>query len=338
MTSETMRAAVIAEPRGGFELVERAVPEPGASEVRVAVAACGVCGGDDVAYDGSPAVDYPRVPCHEFVGVVDAVGEDVAGWNPGDRVGVAWHGGHCFTCEHCRGGDLVHCSEKSITGIHRDGGYAEYALARAEALVDVPGGLDSANAAPLLCAGLTSFNALRNAEARPGDLVAALGVGGVGHLAVQYAHAAGFETVAVSRGPDKRDAALDLGADHYVDSDRADPGDRLQALGGADLVFSTAPAADAIANVVDGIGTGGDVVNVGAPESPVPVDVGHLNATRGSVSGWTAGTPKDAEETLAFSARRDVTPTTETFELDDVETAYRRLVDGDVRFRAVVTP
>ena len=298
MPADTMRAAVISDPSSGFDVVERPIPEPGPGEVRVSVDACGVCRGDDVAYDGNPAVDYPRIPGHEFVGVVDAVGDDVTAWNRGDRVGVAWHGGHCFACEHCRRGEFVHCPEKPLTGVHRDGGYAEYALARTEALVAVPDALDSVDAAPLLCAGLTSFNALRNADARLGDLVAVLGIGGLGHLAVQYAHHAGFEVAAVSRGSRKRDAALDLGADHYVDSDRTNPVERLQALGGADLVFSTAPATDAIAGIVDGIGTDGEVVNVGAPDDPVPTaSATPLNRGNASASRNVAANPTTAHAT-----------------------------------------
>ncbi|NHN40126.1 alcohol dehydrogenase catalytic domain-containing protein [Halorubellus sp. JP-L1] len=333
-----MRAAVVPDSDGGLEIRERPVPDPGPGEVRVRVEACGVCGGDDVVVDGTPGVDYPRVPGHELVGVVDAVGRDVTDWRVDDRVGVGWHGGHCFACEACRHGEFLHCDEKPITGVHRDGGYAEYALARTEALAAVPDALEAVDAAPLLCAGLTTFNALRHADVGAGDLVAVLGVGGLGHLAVQYAHEAGFRTVAVSRGDAKHAAARDLGADHYVDAHATDPGEELQALGGADLVLSTAPVADAVAPVVDGLAAGGDLCNVGVPDDPVPVDVGRLVDARASVSGWASGTPIDAEETLAFSERRAVRPRVETYDLEDAPTAYRRMTDGDVRFRAVLTP
>lgn len=333
-----MRAAVVPDRDAALAVRERPVPTPGPRAVRIRVDACGVCRGDEAAIDGSPAVDYPIVPGHEVVGTVDAVGRDVTDWAVDDRVGVGWHGGHCFACEDCRHGEFVHCAEKRITGTHRDGGYAEYALARREALAAVPDTLDSVDAAPLLCAGLTTFNALRHADARPGDLVAVLGVGGLGHLGVQYAHEAGFRTVAISRGTRKRAAAHELGADHYVDSREDDPAAALQALGGADLVLATAPAADAIADVVPGLGTHGEVRTVGAPADRVPVDVSHLLGTSGRVSGWASGTPIDAEETLAFSDRRDVHPRVETYDLDDAATAYQRMLDGDVRFRAVLTP
>lgn len=350
--SETMRAAVVPEPGAAFEVVERPVPEPGPGEVRVTVEACGVCGGDVHVREDDPApVEYPRVPGHEIVGRIDALGDGVgrataraAGdatgrdWREGDRVGAGWHGGHCFDCEPCRRGDFRRCGNGEITGMHRDGGYAEYALVRAEALVPVPDDLESAAAAPLLCAGLTTFNALRNASARPGDLVAVVGIGGLGHLGVQYAHEAGFETVAVSRGSRKQAAAREFGADHVVDSEREDPAAAFLELGGARVVLATAPAADAVAEVVGGLGADGEVVVVGSPDDPVPVDVGDLTSTRGSVAGWASGTPADAADALAFSERRDVAPAVETFDLGDADVAYRRMVDGDVRFRAVLVP
>jgi NADPH2:quinone reductase len=337
-SNETMRAMQVTEV-GEFELVERPLPEPTADEVRIAVAACGVCRGDGhVCEGGAEHVDYPRVPGHEFVGYIDVIGDRVTEWAVGDRVGVGWHGGHCFTCDPCRDGEFVLCEHKPVTGMHRDGGYAEYATARAEALAAIPEEFDATTAAPLLCAGLTSFNALRNADVRPGDLVAVVGIGGLGHLALQYAHEAGFETVAVSRGTEKREAALDYGAAHFVDSETADPGEALSDLGGADLVLATAPASDAIAAVIDGLGPNGEVLTVGIPDEPVPVEVGSLTATRGSLSGWASGTPSDAEDTVAFGARRDIETAVEAFDLADAEDAYRAMDSGDVRFRAVVEP
>jgi NADPH2:quinone reductase len=337
--AETMRAVEVPEAGGDFELVERPIPDPGPTEVRVAVSACGVCGGDVHVCEGDlPDGEHPRIPGHEIVGRIDAVGERVSEWEVGDRVGVGWFGGHCFTCEACRRGNFVRCENAPITGMDRDGGYAEYALARQEALAAVPTDLDSAAAAPLLCAGLTTFNALRNSDASVGDLVAVVGVGGLGHLALQYARQAGFETVAISRGTEKRAAAESFGADHYVDSEAEDPAVALRELGGASLVLSTAPASDAVASVVGGLDAEGEVVSVGVPDEPVPVKVGHLTGTRGSVSGWASGTARDAEDALAFGDLRDVTPTVETFDLTDAETAYRRMLDGDVRFRAVIEP
>ncbi|WP_435177597.1 alcohol dehydrogenase catalytic domain-containing protein [Halorussus sp. AFM4] len=334
-----MRAAVVPEPGADFELVERELPDPGPDEVRIAVAACGVCHGDGTVKEGrNPAVEFPRVPGHEIVGRVDAVGSDVAEWEAGDRVGVGWHGGHCFTCEDCRRGNFLQCDDAEVTGLSRDGGYAEYTLARREALAAVPASLDGADAAPLLCAGLTTFNALRHADADVGDLVAVLGVGGLGHLGVQYARAAGFETVAISRGPGKEAAAREFGADHYVDSEAEDPAAALADLGGADLVLSTVPASDPVAAVVDGLDTNGDVVAVGIPEEPVPVDVLELVDPRRGVRGWSSGHARDSQDALEFSALRDVTPEVETFDLADADAAYEAMRDGDVRFRAVIEP
>ncbi|WP_188869884.1 alcohol dehydrogenase [Halarchaeum rubridurum] len=336
-----MRAVVAPEESAAFEVVEKPVPEPERDEVRVAVEACGVCGGDDAAREGHAyggGLTYPRVPGHEVVGRVDAVGEDVEEWEAGERVGVGWHGGHCFTCEACRRGDFHSCAHADVMGVQRDGGWAEYTVAPHEAVASVPESFDAVEAAPLLCAGLTTFNALRNSDAQPGDLVAVQGVGGLGHLGIQYAHAAGYETVALSRGTEKKERALALGADHYVDAEAEDPAAKLQELGGASVVLATAPAAPAIESVVGGLGTDGRVVAVGVPEEPVDVHVGALVGTRGAVEGWASGTALDAEETLAFSERRDVTPDVETFDLADAEEAYQRMLDSDVRFRAVLTP
>jgi D-arabinose 1-dehydrogenase-like Zn-dependent alcohol dehydrogenase len=335
--SETMRAAVVPEAGADFEVVERAVPSPAPTEVRVAVDACGICHSDAFVKEGTfPGVSYPRVPGHEVVGHVDAVGEDVTAWSEGDRVGAGWHGGHCFTCDPCRRGDFLQCENAEITGLSFDGGYAEYATVPTEALAAVPEDLAAVDAAPLLCAGVTTYNALRNSDARPGDLVAVVGVGGLGHLGVQYARAAGFETVAVSRSPEKRALALELGADHFVNASETDPAEALQDLGGARVVLSTAPAADAIESVLGGIGTDGEVVVVGIPGDSVATDVQHLVGTRGAVSGWGSGHARDSQDTLEFSSLRDITPVVETFALDDVDDAYDRMMNNDARFRAVL--
>jgi NADPH2:quinone reductase len=259
-------------------------------------------------------------------------------WSEGDRVGVGWHGGHCFTCDACRRGDFQGCENAGITGLTFDGGYAEYATVPAEAVGRIPEELDAVDAAPLLCAGITVFNALRNTEAGPGDLVGVQGVGGLGHLAIQYAHAAGFETVALSRSPDKEALALNLGADHFVDTSETDAAEALQSLGGARVVLGTAPAADAISNVVGGLGRDGEVVVVGVPGEEVPVDAGHLVGTRGAVKGWSSGHAKDWEDTLDFSALRDVTPEIETYPLSEVEAAYDRMIENEARFRVVLEP
>jgi NADPH2:quinone reductase len=338
-TSETMRAVAVPEGGEPFELVERPVPEPGPEEVRVAVEACGMCYSDSYVREGTrPGIEYPRVPGHEIAGRVDAVGDRVDAWEPGDRVGVGWHGGHCFTCDTCRRGDFQGCEDGEITGLTFDGGYAEYATVPAEAVGRVPEELDSVEAAPLLCAGITTFNALRNSGAGPGDLVAVQGVGGLGHLAIQYARAMGFETVALSRSPDKRDLARSLGADHFVDTSGTDAAEALGSMGGARVVLATAPSADAISDVVGGVGRNGEVIAVGVPHEPAPVKVGHLVGNRASVAGWASGHAKDWEDTLEFSALRDVTPEVETYPLEDVAEAYERMRANEARFRVVLEP
>nr|WP_246985179.1 alcohol dehydrogenase [Halorientalis marina] len=337
--SETMRAAVVPEAGGEFEVVERDVPDPGPTEVRVAVEACGICHSDEFVKEGTyPGVSYPRIPGHEIAGRIDAVGADVTAWSEGDRVGAGWHGGHCFTCDPCRRGNFLGCENGEITGLTFDGGYAEYATVPAEALAAIPDDLDAVDAAPLLCAGITTYNALRNSDARAGDLVAVLGIGGLGHLGVQYAHAAGFETVAISRSPDKEPLARDLGADHFVNAADTDPAEELQALGGAQVVLTTAPASDAVASVVEGIGTDGSVIVVGVPGEQVPVNTQHLVGTRGAVEGWGSGHARDSQDTLEFSALRDVTPEIERFPLEDVAEAYDRMIENEARFRVVLEP
>jgi len=337
--SDTMRAAVLPEAGAEFELVEREVPEPAPAEVRVAVEACGICHSDAFAKEGTyPGLTYPHVPGHEIAGRIDAVGDDVEGWSTGDRVGVGWHGGHCFTCDACRRGDFQQCENAEITGITYDGGYAEYTTVPSEALAAIPEELAAADAAPLLCAGVTTYNALRNTDARPGDLVAVQGVGGLGHLGIQYAHAAGFETVALSRSPDKADLARELGADHFVDASEADPAERLQELGGADVILGTAPSSDAIESILGGIGTDGSVVLVGVPGEPIGANVQHLVGTRGSVEGWASGHARDSQDTLEFSSLRNITPEIETYPLDDVAEAYDRMIENEARFRVVLEP
>jgi NADPH2:quinone reductase len=337
--TDLMHAAVVEEPGGDFQFVEREVPEPGPGEVRIAVDACGICHSDAYAKEGThPGVEYPRIPGHEIAGHVDSVGERVDQWAAGDRVGVGWHGGHCFTCEPCRRGNFLQCEHGEITGITTDGGYAEYAVVPAEAVAAVPESLSAVDAAPLLCAGVTTFNALRNADANAGDLVAVQGVGGLGHLGIQYARAAGFETVAVSRTAEKASLARDLGADHFVDATEQDPAEALQALGGADVVLATAPAEDAISSVVGGLGIDGSVVVVGVPGEPVPVDAGHLVGTRGAVEGWASGHARDSQDTLEFSALREITPEVETYPLAEAGAAYERMIQNEARFRVVVEP
>ena len=337
--SDQMTAAVVSEPGAEFELVERAVPEPDPGEVRVDVEACGICHSDAFVMEGTyPGVTYPRVPGHEIAGRVDAVGEGVERLAAGDRVGVGWHGGHCFECEPCRRGEFTACENGDITGLTYDGGYAEYATVPAEAVATVPKTLDAVDAAPLLCAGVTTYNALRNTDARPGDLVAVQGIGGLGHLGVQYAHAAGFETVALSRSADKEPLALELGADHFLDTTETDPAERLQELGGASVVLATAPASEAISSVVGGLGLDGSVVVVGVPGAPIEVDGAELVGARSGVEGWASGHARDSQDTLEFSALRDIAPEVETFPLSEVSAAYERMIDNEARFRVVLEP
>ena len=334
-----MKAVQVPDAGAEFEVVEKDLPEPESEEVRIAVEACGICHSDVYVKDGEfTGIDYPRIPGHEIVGRVDETGEAVETWEAGQRVGVGWHGGHCFSCEPCRRGDFISCENGLVTGIAYDGGYAEYMTAPAEAVARVPDALESAAAAPLMCAGITTYNALRNSGAKPGDLVAIQGVGGLGHLGIQYAHAAGFETVAVSRGIDKRDLALDLGADHYVDSDADDPGDALGELGGARIVLATAPNADAIESVVSGLGVSGEVLAVGIPDEPVGVSVQALVMGRRSVGGWPSGDARDSQDTLEFSALRDIEPMIETYPLEEADEAYERMLSNDARFRVVIEP
>ena len=334
-----MRAARVPEPGADFEVVDVETPDPAAGEVRIAVDACGICHSDAYVKEGTfPGIEYPRIPGHEVAGRVDAVGDDVTAWSEGDRVGVGWHGGHCFECDACRRGDFQQCENALVTGIAYDGGYAEYLTAPAEALAAIPDDLDAVDAAPLLCAGVTTFNALRNTDARPGDLVAVQGVGGLGHLAIQYAHAAGFETVALSRSPDKEEVALELGADHFVNAADEDPAEALDELGGADVVLATAPSAPAIESVVDGLGTDGRVVVVGVPGEAVGVSARSLVGVRGGVEGWASGSARDSQDTLEFSDLREITPEVETFDLEEASAAYGRMIDNEARFRVVLEP
>ena len=334
----TMQAARIPSAGADFEITDLPMPAPDAHEVRIRVEACGICHSDAFVKEGTfPGLEYPRVPGHEVAGVVDAVGTDVTQWSEGDRVGVGWHGGHCFTCDACREGDFVNCENGLVTGIHYDGGYAEYMTAPAEAVAKMPEDLAAEDAAPLLCAGITTFNALRNQGLQPGDLVAVQGIGGLGHLGVQYAAAMGLEVVALSTSADKEALAHDLGASHFVDVSNTDPAEALQRRGGADLILATAPNADAITSVLGGLGRDGDLVIVAATGEAVEVPPMALIQGRKSVSGWPSGDAKDSEDTLAFSAQAEALPEIETFSLEEAEAAYARMINNEARFRAVLT-
>lgn len=333
----SMKAMQVAEAGGPLELVEREIPEPEPGEVRVEVEACGICHSDVFVKEGwMPGIEYPRVPGHEVVGVVDEVGGDVEAWESGERVGVGWHGGHCFTCEPCRDGDFLMCDDEQITGVTFDGGYAEYTTVPAEAVASLPEGVDPVQTAPLLCAGITVYNGMRNSDIQPGDRVAVQGIGGLGHLAVQYADAFGTETVALSRSPDKRELAVELGADHFVDASGGDPAEALQELGGADLIIATAPSAEAITDVVGGLARNGELVVVAAVDDPIEVTPFQLIEPRTSIKGWPSGTAPDSEDTVEFSELAGVEAMVESFDLEDADEAYSQMIDNDVRFRAVL--
>jgi D-arabinose 1-dehydrogenase-like Zn-dependent alcohol dehydrogenase len=334
---KTMRAAQIPKAGAAFELVERPVPEPAAQHVRIRVQACGVCHSDSITKEGHfPGIQYPRVPGHEVIGLIDAIGDDVKPWKVGQRVGLGWYGGHCGYCEPCRRGDLVMCRNASIPGISYDGGYAEYVIAPAAALALIPESLDSAEAAPLLCAGITTFNAIRNSNAKAPDVVAILGIGGLGHLAVQYAAKLGFHTVAIARGADKEKFAKELGAKHYIDSTTEDVSQALQKLGGARLILSTVTSADAINAAIGGLGYAGELVVVGVSMDPIKVTPMQLIMNRQSLHGWPSGTAIDSEDTLGFSELQNVKALIEKFPLDKAAEAYDRMMSGNARFRAVI--
>jgi D-arabinose 1-dehydrogenase-like Zn-dependent alcohol dehydrogenase len=332
-----MKAAQISKAGANWELVERGVPQPAAGQVRLKVAACGICHSDVLVKQGLwPGIQYPRVPGHEVAGRVDALGSGVTEWRVGQRVGVGWHGGHCFKCDQCRRGDFAMCVNRKITGIDFDGGYAEYMLAPAAALAAIPDDLPPEQAGPFMCAGVTVFNALRNSGARAGDLVAVHGIGGLGHLGVQYARQMGFLTVAIGRGKDKEPLASKLGAHRYIDSDASDAAGELQKLGGARVILGTAPNAKAISALVNGLSPDGKLLVPAAPGEPLTVSMFPLIAGRRSVAGWYSGTAMDSQDTLKFSVQSGVRTMTELFPLDQVSDAYERMKSGKARFRAVL--
>jgi D-arabinose 1-dehydrogenase-like Zn-dependent alcohol dehydrogenase len=333
-----MRAVQAARAGGPLELVEREIPSSGAGKVRIKVQACGVCHSDVLTKEGRwPGLQYPRVPGHEVVGVVDALGAGVAGWTVGQRVGVGWHGGHCGRCDSCRRGDFFACQlGPQVTGITFDGGYADYMIAPVEGLAAVPDELSGAEAAPLMCAGITTFNALRNSGARGGDLVAILGLGGLGHLGVQFAAKMGFKTVGIARGKDKEPLARKLGAWHYIDSQTQDPAAELAKLGGAKVILATVTNGEAMTATLGGLGANGTLLVVGAPKS-LEVSPGFLIGGRRSVKGWYSGTSIDSQEALAFSALSGVRSMNEVFPLERAGEAYERMMSGKARFRVVLT-
>ena len=333
-----MRAVQVKNANGPFELVERDIPAPAAGQVLIKVQACGVCHSDAFTKLGAfPGIQYPRVPGHEVVGTVDKIGEDVPNWRQGQRAGVGWHGGHCGHCRSCRRGDFITCSNGQIPGITYDGGYADYMIAPFEALASIPDELTAAEAAPLLCAGITTYNALRNSGARPGDVVAVLGIGGLGHLGVQFAAKMGCHTVAIARGADKGPLARTLGAHHYLDSTTQDVAAELGRLGGARVILSTVTNSKAMTAVLGGLGVDGKLIVVGASADPIEVSPLLLIGGRRSIRGWPSGTSSDSEDTLAFSALANIRPMIETMPLERAAEAYERMMSGAARFRMVIT-
>jgi D-arabinose 1-dehydrogenase-like Zn-dependent alcohol dehydrogenase len=333
-----MRAIQVPRAKGPFEIVERNIPEPEEGSIRIKVQACGICHSDSVTKDGLfPNIEYPRVPGHEVIGVIDKLGAGVHGWEPGQRVGVGWNAGYCGYCNSCRRGDTFACQTSSpVTGITQDGGYAQFMIASAKAVARVPEGLSAVEGAPLMCAGVTTFNALRNSGARPGDVVAVLGLGGLGHLGVQYAAKMGAIAVGIARGKDKEPLARKLGAAHYIDSESQDPAAELQKLGGAAVILATATSAPAITAVIGGLAVRGTLIVVGVPPTPLEVPVFQLIMGDRSIKGWYSGMSIDSQETLAFSAQTGVRSMNEVFSLDQINEGYERMMSGKARFRAVL--
>lgn len=336
----TMRAVQVSRPGGPLELVERPIPQPGPGQVRIKVQACGICHSDALTKEGLwDGLQYPRVPGHEVVGLIDAVGKDVpARWSVGLKVGVGWHAWHCGYCNNCRRADFFACETGvQVTGIAFDGGYADYMVAPVTALAQLPAGLTATEAAPLMCAGLTTYNALRNSGARPGDLVAILGIGGLGHLGVQYAAKMGFRTAAIARGGDKEPLARQLGACHYIDSQSGDPAAELAKLGGAKAVIATVTNGPAMTATVGGLAPRGRLMVLGAAHESIEAEPLVLLMGRRAIEGWYSGTSIDAEDTLNFSAQSEVRSMNEAYPLEKAAEAYDRMISGKARFRVVLT-
>jgi D-arabinose 1-dehydrogenase-like Zn-dependent alcohol dehydrogenase len=334
--AKTMRAMQVSRAGGPFELVERPIPDPRPGQVRVRIEACGVCHSDTLVKEGGMPIPYPRVPGHEVAGVVDALGAGVTSWKEGQRVGVGWYGGSDGTCEACRRGALFACVTKQVTGLTFDGGYADYMVAPASALAAIPAELTAVEAAPMMCAGITTFNGLRNSGARPGDLVAVFGIGGLGHLGVQFAAKMGFRTVAIARGAEKAELATKLGAWRYIDSKATDPAVELTKLGGAKAVLATVTDGPAMATTIDGLGANGTLMVIGAGREMTIVPYQLIAASR-SIKGWYSGVASDSEDTMSFSVLTGVRSWNETFPLERASEAYDRMMSGAARFRAVLT-
>ena len=333
-----MRSVQVSKANGPFEIVERDIPEPGARQIRIKVQACGVCHSDSFTKEGLfPGIQYPRVPGHEIAGVIDKVGKDVTQWEPGQRVAVGWHGGHCGHCESCRRGDFVTCKYAQVPGISYDGGYADYMIAPIEALALIPEQLSAIEAAPLMCAGITTYNALRNSGARAGDVVAILGIGGLGHLGVQFAAKMGFKTIAIARGKDEEELVKKLGARQYIDNRSQNAVEELNKLGGAKVILATVPSGKAMSEILGGLAVNGKLVIIGASDEPIQVPSFLFISGRRSLIGWPAGTSIDSQDTLSFSVLSGVRSMNEIFPLEKAPEAYEQMMSGKARFRAVLT-
>jgi D-arabinose 1-dehydrogenase-like Zn-dependent alcohol dehydrogenase len=333
-----MKAVQVPKPGADFEIVEREIPQPGPGQVRIRVQACGVCHSDVITKDGLfPGINYPRVPGHEIAGVIDETGAGVTQWKKGQRVGVGWHGGQDGTCLACRRGDFANCANVKICGISYDGGYAEFMVAPVEAVARMPESLDAAEAGPLMCAGITTFNALRHSGAVPSDLVAIQGIGGLGHLGIQFAQKFGYRVAAIGRGPENAALAKKLGASVYIDSAATDVAAELQKLGGASVILATAPSGKAMSSLVGGLGNNGTLMIVGAPPDPMEVQVLQLILGRKGIRGWSAGIPTDSEDTLRFAELTGVRPMIEKYPLAKAAEAYARMMSGRAEFRVVLT-
>jgi D-arabinose 1-dehydrogenase-like Zn-dependent alcohol dehydrogenase len=333
-----MRVVQVRSPNGPLEMVEREIPEPGYGQVRIKVQACGICHSDSLTREGIwPGIQYPRVPGHEIAGIVDAIGPGVAAWKVGQRVGVGWHGGHCGVCDSCRRGDFVTCVIGQVPGISYDGGYSDYVVAPAGTLALIPEELSATEAAPLMCAGITTYNSLRNSGARPGDLVAIIGLGGLGHLGVQFASKMGFRTIAIARGKDKEPLARELGARHYFDNESQDAGAELLKLGGAKVILATVTSGKAMTAVLGGLGINGKLIVLGAPHDPLEVNAALLIGGRRSIAGWPSGSSIDSQDTMAFSALTGVRSMNEIFPLERAADGYQLMMSGKARFRVVLT-
>jgi D-arabinose 1-dehydrogenase-like Zn-dependent alcohol dehydrogenase len=336
--STTMTAVQVPAAGADFQIVEREIPEPAAGHVRIKVQACGICHSDVLTKEGHwPGIQYPRVPGHEVAGVIDALGAGVSGWSRGQRVGVGWHGGHDNTCPECRRGDFRNCRNLMVAGISYDGGYQEYMIAPIEALAAIPESLNAAEAAPLLCAGITTYNALRHSGAYPGDLVAVLGVGGLGHLGVQFASKSGYRVAAIGRGPEDATLAKKLGASFYIDSRAERAAEALRRQGGAQVILATAPSSKAMSEVIDGLAPNGRLIVLGAAAEPIEVTPLQLIVGSRTIQGWASGTPADSEDTLRFAELSGVRPMIETYPLQKAAEAYARMLSGKAEFRVVLT-